>query len=192
MRTYAGRGVGAYFANDLFTASEYIYVVSRWISPDHANRLVAKAKEGVEVKVLTSDDNERNHQQALRILTEALRPPRLIMLRRSSWQPPNMELGVIREEYLHVKMYVWDDKMAVVGSANFTHRGLWDNIEHIVVFDDPREVEMIKNDFHTLWHLYTEHKEAAREVITLEDIAKKIGKTVRDLASLFSRLRSKS
>ena len=46
---------------------------------------------------------------------------------------------------------------------------------------------MIKRDFQTLWNLYTENKETAREVITLEDIAKKIGKTLGELRRLFKR-----
>ena len=187
MRSYAGRGVGAHFANELFLAERYVYVVSRWISPEYARRLVELARRGVEVKILTSDDREKHHQEALKILVDALRPPRSILFRRSDWTPPNMELGVIREQYLHVKMYIWDDRAAVVGSANFTQRGLWSNIEHIVIFDEPGEVEAIKRDFHTLWSLYTEDKETAREVITLEDVARKIGKTLQELRRLFRR-----
>jgi len=185
VRSYAGRGVGAHFVNDLLMAERYVYVVSRWISPEYARRLVDKARAGVEVRVLTSDDREKNHQEALKLLLDSLRPPRRILFRRADWTPPNMELGVIREQYLHVKMYIWDDKAAVVGSANFTQRGLWSNIEHIVVFDKPEEVEAIKRDFNTLWQLYTEDKETAREVVTLEDIAKRIGKTITELRRLF-------
>ena len=187
MRSYAGRGVGAHFINDLLLAQEYVYVVSRWISPDYARKLVEKARNGVEVKILTSDDKEKHHQESLKILLSALKPPRLAFIKRSAWTPPNMELGVIKEEYLHVKMYVWDDKGAVVGSANFTQRGMWHNIEHVIVFDKPEEIEAIKKDFHTLWTLYTESKETAREVITLGDIAAKLGKTLGELKKLFKR-----
>jgi len=187
LRSYAGRGVGAHFANDLLLAERYVYVVSRWISPEYARRLVDMARRGVEIRVLTSDDKEKHHQESLKILVDSLKPPRSILFRRGDWQPPNMELGVIRERYLHVKMYLWDDKAAVVGSANFTQNGLWSNIEHIVIFDQPEEIEMIKRDFQTLWNLYTENKETAREVITLEDIAKKIGKTLGELRRLFKR-----
>ena len=102
-----------------------------------------------------------------------------------------MELGIIRERYLHVKLYVFDDKFAVVGSANLTESGMWNNIEHIVIFDNPEEIQTIRSDFLKLWKLYTESKETAVEVTTLEDIAKSIGKTVKELASLLSRLRKK-
>lgn len=191
MQSYVGRGVGAHFINDLFMAERYIYVVSRWISPEYAEKLVSKAREGVEVRVITSNDKEKNHQKALKILLNALRPPKLAFIRRKDWVPPNMELGIIKEEYLHVKMYVFDDKAAIVGSANFTYRGLWENIEHIVLFNKPEDVEQIKKDFLTLWKLYTEEKQVVEEVITLEDIAKKIGKTIHELVSFFAKLRKR-
>ncbi|MCE4601260.1 MAG: phospholipase D-like domain-containing protein [Desulfurococcales archaeon] len=185
MRSYAGRGVGAHFINDLFLAEKYVYVVSRWISPEYARKLVEKAESGVEVKVLTSDDSEKSHQESLKILLDALKPPKLAFFRKS-WTPVNMELGVIREKYLHVKMYVWD-RGAAVGSANFTQNGMWHNIEHIIVFDKQEEIEAIKKDFNTLWTLYTEDKETAKEVITLFDIAKKIGKPLSELKKLFRK-----
>jgi len=154
-------------------------------------RLVKLASEGIEVKVITSDDKEKHHQEALKILRNALKPPRCFLFRKSDWVPPNMELGIIRERYLHVKLYVFDDKFAVVGSANLTESGMWNNIEHIVIFDNPEEIQTIRSDFLKLWKLYTESKETAVEVTTLEDIAKSIGKTVKELASLLSRLRKK-
>ena len=70
-------------------------------------------------------------------------------------------------------MYIFDDKMAIVGSANFTESGMHENIEHIVTFNKPEEIEMIKYDFKKLWKLYTENIEITEEVITLEDIARK-------------------
>ena len=191
MRSYVGRGVGAHFLNELLMSESYVYVASRWVSPEYAEKLVKLASEGVEVKVITSDDKEKHHQEALKILKNALRPPRRFLFRKSDWVPPNMELGIIREQYLHVKLYVFDDKFAVVGSANLTESGMWNNIEHIVIFNNPEEVQAIKSDFLKLWKLYTESKETAVEVTTLEDIAKSIGKTVKELASLFSRLRRK-
>ncbi len=187
MKSYVGRGVGAHFSNELFLSKNYVYVVSRWISPSYAEKLVNLARNGVEVRVITSDDKEKNHQKALDILLSSLKPPRFASLRRKEWVPPNLELGIIREQYLHVKMYVFDDKLAVVGSANFTEHGLWQNIEHIVVFDSPEDVERIKNDFYTLWHLYTESKEAAKEVIRLTDIAAKLGKPLKELMKLLKK-----
>lgn len=185
MRTFVGRGAGVHFLDDLFMSEKYVYVVSRWISPVYAKRLIRMAREGVEVKVITS--NDKLNKDALKILLKAIKPPKLLVFMSGEWQPPNMELGVIKEQYLHVKMYLFDDKLAVVGSANFTEAGMYQNIEHIVIFDKPEEIEKIKYDFKKLWKLYTEDVEVSEEILTLEDIARKIGKTVKELISIFKK-----
>ena len=185
MRSYAGKGVGAHFLDEMFLARDYVYVASRWISPEYAEKLIQLAKQGVTVKIITSDDKEKNHQKALEMLKKALKPPALARIK--GWNPPNMELGIIREKYLHVKLYVFDDKLAVVGSANLTRNGMWNNIEHVVVFDQPDEVQQLKHDFEKLWQLYTEDKQVAREVMSLADIAKKLGKTVTELIRMIKK-----
>ena len=185
MRTYAGKGVGAHFLDEMLMAKDYIYIASRWISPEYAEKLVQLAKEGTAVRIITSDDKEKNHQKALEILKKALKPPAFARIK--GWNPPNMELGIIREKYLHVKLYVFDDKLAVVGSANLTKNGMWNNIEHVIVFDQPEEVQQLKHDFEKLWKLYTEDKEVAREVTSLADIAKKLGKTMAELVKMLKR-----
>ena len=122
MRSYAGRSAGAHFLDEMFLSKDYVYVTSRWISPEYAEKLVELARNGVAVRIITSDDREKNHQKALETLRKALKPPALARLK--GWRPPNMELGIIREQYFHVKLYVFDDKMAVVGSANLTRNGM--------------------------------------------------------------------
>ena len=61
--------VGQYVLPALESALHSIDIISPWLSPEYAQRLVAKAKDGVRVRVVTSDDyaNQR-HQQAVQIL----------------------------------------------------------------------------------------------------------------------------
>jgi hypothetical protein len=47
---------------------------------------------------------------------------------------------------LHAKMYVFDDKAAVVTSANLTMGGLISNYEYGVVFREPKMVSQVRND----------------------------------------------
>ena len=174
IKTYVGRGVGAHFINELLESRSFIYVASRWISPEYAEKLIAKAREGVEVRIITSNDREKNHQRALKIILDSLKPPLL----KRGWTPPNLEVGVVREKYLHVKLYI-GDHIAAMGSANFTYLGLWENIEHVAVFSDRDTIDMLRKDFQTLWKLYIEDKKTVEKVITLRDIAKAIGKTIK-------------
>ena len=65
LRSYVGRGVGAYFLDRMFLAKRYVYVASRWISPEYAEKLIELARRGVLVRVITSDAREKSHQEAL-------------------------------------------------------------------------------------------------------------------------------
>lgn len=47
---------------------------------------------------------------------------------------------------LHAKIYVADDRCAVITSANLTNSGLSRNFEYGVLFDDPETVRAVKND----------------------------------------------
>ena len=166
MRSYVGRSAGSMFLDRLFSAKKYVYVASRWISREYAERLVELARGGVYVRVITGDD--RLNEEALAVLRKALEPPLSAKLRLRSWKPPLMELGVIRARYLHVKLYIVDDELAVVGSANLTKAGMLSNIEHILLFED-KTVMQLKRDFEKLWQLFTEDKKLAREVVGLSE-----------------------
>ena len=158
MRTWVGRGAGAFIENQLFTSrSPFVLVCSPWISPQYAARLVALAKQGVTVKVITSNKPEAPHQQSLRIFEEATKPERDWLGRvKPDWQPPNLEVRVVDERFIHAKMYAVDG-YAVVGSANLTERGLFHNVEHIVIFEGP-EAEQIVRDFETLYNMYRQEE----------------------------------
>ena len=47
---------------------------------------------------------------------------------------------------IHAKAYVADDSMALVGSANFTHSGLHENLEYAVCLRTPEIVRSVSND----------------------------------------------
>ena len=49
---------------------------------------------------------------------------------------------------LHAKVYVRDDKTAVITSANLTDGGLRRNFEYGVITTDPKTVAQIRNDMH--------------------------------------------
>ena len=55
---------------------------------------------------------------------------------------------------IHPKIYVIDDKCAIVGSANLTENGFYNFVEFIQLFKEKDQVKIIKNDFEKLWKLY--------------------------------------
>jgi len=168
MKTHVGRGAGAFIEPKLFTAERTAWVCSPWLSPPFAQRLTSMAKKGVEVRVITSDDSI-NHD-SLKILRDAAKPERDLLGRvKKDWKPPSLDYLIIktgkpeaaeRGILVHAKMYVVDSMYAVTGSANCTEAGFYHNLEHLLIFEAPEEVEQIEEDFATLWKLYREQGES--------------------------------
>lgn len=178
MRSYVGRGAGAHIENKLLSAQQYVLVCSPWISPFYAQKLVDLAKRGVVVKLITSNSDVREHQEALKIIKNALKPERDWLGRvKKDWQPPSIDVKIIDERFVHAKIYAIDGNYAVVGSANLTEHGMWKNVEHLIIFDDETSVEQIENDFALLWQTY-----AGKEII--EELTSKIPKILRPFEKL--------
>ena len=64
---------------------------------------------------------------------------------------PKLNIKISRKAFVHSKIYIIDGSYAVVGSANLTHAGLWENIETVTIYRDPEEVEEVKKDYLKLW-----------------------------------------
>jgi len=138
----------------------------------------------VTAKVVTSDSEKDFHQESLRILKEARNPESDWLGRvKKDWVPPNMELLEVKHEFIHAKIYAVDG-YAVMGSANLTEKGLWENVEHLVIFEGEEEAEQVVKDFEILYNLHRSRPEEIREEIGR---IKLVGK----LASIFKKFRKK-
>ena len=162
VRTYAGRGVGAFIENQLFASqTSFILVCSPWISPQYAQRLIQAAYRGINVMIITSNSPRPDHQQSLQMLINAITPPRDWLGRtKKDWVKPPLRIKVVNERFIHAKLYVVDG-YAVAGSANLTEGGLYHNVEHITIFEGD-EAEKLVEDFRQLWELHT-HEEVVME-----------------------------
>ena len=155
MRTYVGRGAGAFIENQFFAAPKttFLLICSPWISPKYAQYLIDFARRGMDVRVITGDSRE--NQETLKLFEQSTKPPRDWLGRiPKDWSPPPLDIIVVHEYSIHAKIYA-KEGYAVVGSANLTETGLWKNAEHIVIFEG-EEAEQIINDFATLYQLYKE------------------------------------
>ncbi len=72
----------------------------------------------------------------------------VLMLR--SRNSANIRLKVIREPFVHEKLYICNGT-AVTGSANLTYKGMHRNIEHVEVTSDDQEVAALERHFEELW-----------------------------------------
>jgi hypothetical protein len=59
------------------------------------------------------------------------------------------------QDNLHAKVIIAEDR-ALIGSANFTHNGIYENKEISVIISDPEKVNEIKSWYNELWQHATE------------------------------------
>jgi len=161
--TYVGRGAGDFIEKQLFSAEKYLLVCSPWIDSIYAVRAVSKARKNVQILILTSSDkSNEQHKKALEELQEATKVPKRMMIRRKQdYVPLPLNYRVVDKRFIHPIIYCVDGRYAVVGSAMLTQNDLWKNVEHLIIMNEPEEVQKIERDFEHLWRSYS--KEEIRE-----------------------------
>lgn len=71
-------------------------------------------------------------------------------------------------DFTHSKIYIIDNNVGIVGSANLTDSGFWKNIETAVVMKDKKLVEELERTY----KLLEEHP--LKKMISIEEMGKKI------------------
>ena len=163
METYVGRGAGAHIEKQLFSSNDYAFICSPWITSEFARRIIQMVERGTQCRVITSDKIAGDSNKSLDLLRDFVKPKKDYLGRtKKDWSPPPFDYKIIAEKFVHAKMYISDGKYAVTGSANLTESGLWRNIEHVIIINNPKDVEKLEDDFEHLWSYY-ERKEIVDE-----------------------------
>ncbi len=108
------------YSNMLRHAHSYVWITTPYLIPDHQliESLCLTAKSGVEV----------------RIITPGIPDKKTVFLVTRSYYKQLMASGVRIYEYspgfIHSKLYLCDDKVAIVGSANMDYRSLFLHFEN--------------------------------------------------------------
>ncbi len=124
------------YLNTITQATEYVYISTPYLILDHEmiSALCLAAKSGVDVRLLTPGIPDK---------------PTIYLISRS-YYPILLENGVRIFEYTpgfnHAKMYVSDDKTAIVGTANMDYRSLYLHFENSVAFYGGAIIQEIKQD----------------------------------------------
>ncbi len=174
-RTYTGRDTGRILEGLLKRARRRLWVSTPYLSPEYAALLERKHREGVDVRLVTSDSPVNRRALArlavtqprgfwetlaswilylLAVLLAGKRARRRLQALASSdvkvvgWRVPLRIYPVSR--LVHSKIYIVDG-VAVTGSVNLTKTGLWRNTETITIHEDPQEVREIEEQFMALW-----------------------------------------
>ena len=114
-------------------------LVSPFLKKDMAVKISTVLNENIELRVLTRLDNESMRQQA--------QDPEALKVFKQNFS--NLEIKILDD--LHAKIYLFDNKKALVTSANLTIRAFKSNIEYGVLLDEPGEIELIIEDVNKLY-----------------------------------------
>lgn len=142
------------YLNIINRAQKYVYITTPYlvIDNDIQSALMLASKSGIDV----------------RIITPGIPDKRYVYLLTQSYYKALLKAGVRIYEYtpgfIHAKMYVSDDQVAIVGSANMDYRSLYLHFESCGAFYGGPVVEGVKTDMENTFSL-------CREVL-LEDVLK--------------------
>jgi len=117
-------------------AKKYVYIVTPYLIIDDnmLSALTLAAKSGIDI----------------RIMTPGIPDKRMVNLTTKSFYLPLMEAGVKIYEYepgfVHSKLFVCDDEIAIVGSSNLDYRSMYLSFECGLWMYKTSSVESIKGD----------------------------------------------
>ena len=124
------------YFNILQQATDYVYIATPYLVVDNemVTTLSLVAKSGVDVRIITPGIPDKWY----------------VYWVTQSYYPVLLKAGVRIFEYtpgfIHAKMYVSDDKTAVVGSANMDYRSLYLHFENCCSFYGGHMVTNVKQD----------------------------------------------
>lgn len=129
------------YIEPIFSAKKRAWVCSPWISKAYAERLLDLSKNGIEVRIITSDDpyNADTFSYLSQLLPKGSAPALT-----------NFDVHFIKKELVHSKLYVVDNSYAIAGAVNFTYTGLNRQTNNFTIAEG-QEVQAIVNDFMRLW-----------------------------------------
>lgn len=110
-----------------------VFLCSPFIKEPVANRIIDTIDPSVDIQVLSR----------CRLDTFASEASDLSAIRKLV----DHSIGVASDPLLHAKVYVFDDKKAILGSANLTPSGLTHNDEISLLFDDEATIRELKGQF---------------------------------------------
>ena len=124
----------SHLADIASAASRSVLVVAPYIKDNEAAWLCNLLRPGIEVITLANLDREAVSTSALDLAA---------LQRLAQVSPSSRVIGLSN---LHAKVFVADEKAAIVTSGNLTRSGLDSNIEYGVLLRQPRIVRAVRRD----------------------------------------------
>tara|TARA_B110000438_G_scaffold302514_1_gene360411 strand:+ start:2048 stop:2512 length:465 start_codon:yes stop_codon:yes gene_type:complete len=148
-KTLIGTNLGENIKEEFLNAKKSILISTPAISLSIWEIIFKILKKDIKIKIITSEkggsDSEKTNQIATKLINE-----------QNGKFSNLLEYKIIKKsnfEVVHPKIYIIDEKTAIVGSANLTENGFYNFVEFIEIFKEKSYVDTIKDDFNKLWQL---------------------------------------
>ena len=149
METYIGKESGKIIEKEILSAKKSLMISSPGISLFIGKKILEISKKGIQTKIITSekggDDSEETNKLAKQMLKD----------KKNTQFLDYKIVDSKKTELIHPKIYIVDDKCAIVGSANLTKNGFYNYVEFIQLFKDIKQIKIIKEDFEKLWKSFS-------------------------------------
>ena len=129
----------------IFHAKKQVNIISPYISPKYASKLVKLSSEGVKIRVVTWLPTKGEKEEF------AFQMDSLKVFQKNLGE--NLSVRIVDKPDVklpHDKTYIIDDKL-ITGSFNLTESGLYGNLERIEIKIHPATVANEKAQFEKLW-----------------------------------------
>ncbi len=150
MQSHIGIGVGKYIEKEFDSAKESLWLVSPILTMSIANKIIAIANKGVKIRILTTPRTSPETEYANILIKKfiidqnKLHPNSKPAIEQKIADPKEVPM-------VHVKLYIIDQKLAIIGSANLGEKHFWEYAEYVCLFNEPTIVEKTISDFEQLW-----------------------------------------
>jgi len=125
------------YINMINSAKDYLYIMTPYliVDTDMENALIRAAKRGVDVNIVVPGIPDKK-------LVYTLTTSFFETLHKNG-----VKIHIYKKGFVHSKMFVVDDKRAVVGTINLDYRSLYLHFENGVYLENVSEIKAMKKDF---------------------------------------------
>jgi phosphatidylserine/phosphatidylglycerophosphate/cardiolipin synthase-like enzyme len=167
VETHIEIGVGKYIQEKFSKAQNKILVSTPIISLPLAKELVTYLEKGINIKIILSEASDNQTKKSIDFLQ--------IHSKKSNSNKGILEIKIvdfIQAALIHAKIYIIDEKFAIIGSANLTEDSFFDLPEYIIIHEETDTILQITNNFFEIWDKYK--NQSSKYVLK-----KRIGKLIK-------------
>lgn len=149
MESHIGVGIGRYIEKEFDNAKESLWLISPILTRNVAKKIIAIANKGVKIRILTTPRINPESEYANIMIKKFV-----LDQTKSSSQNVSVDQKIADHKdipMIHVKLYIIDKKIAIIGSANLGEKHFWEYAEYICIFNEPEIVKKTIFDFEELW-----------------------------------------